>query len=66
MLAGFRSYTKFKDFKAFHFKQAVGFKNHLAQQKNQQTSKNLSKATLNSTLRQLKTFFQWLAMQSGV
>jgi len=44
---------------------AVGFKSHLAQQKNQQTGKPLSKATLNSTLEQLKTFFQWLAMQSG-
>jgi len=61
----FESYTKFKDFKAFHFKQAVGFKNHLAQQTNQKTGKPLSKATLNSTLGQLKTFFQWLAMQSG-
>jgi len=61
----FESYIKFKDFKAFHFEQAVGFKNHLAQQTNQQTGKKLSKATLNSTLRQLKTFFQWLAMQSG-
>ena len=64
-ISRFESYTKYRDFKAFHFKQAVGFKNHLAQQKNQQTGKNLSKATLNSTLRQLKTFFQWLAMQSG-
>ena len=61
----FESYTKYRDFKAFHFEQAVGFKNHLAQQKNQQTGKPLSKATLNSTLGQLKTFFQWLAMQSG-
>lgn len=64
-ISRFESYTKYRDFKAFHFEQAVGFKNHLAQQKNQQTGKNLSKATLNSTLRQLKTFFQWLAMQSG-
>lgn len=61
----FESYTKYRDFKAFHFEQAVGFKNHLAQQKNQQTGKPLSKATLHSTLGQLKTFFQWLAMQSG-
>jgi integrase len=61
----FESCTKYKDFKAFHFQQAVGFKNYLAQQNNQQTGKKLSKATLNSTLRQLKTFFQWLAMQSG-
>jgi integrase/recombinase XerD len=61
----FESYTKYRDFKAFHFEQAVGFKNHLAKQINQQTGKPLSKATLNSTLGQLKAFFQWLAMQPG-
>jgi integrase/recombinase XerD len=61
----FESYTKYRDFRAFHFEQAVGFKNHLAKQHNEQTGKNLSKATLNSTLGQLKAFFQWLAMQSG-
>ena len=61
----FESYTKYRNFKAFHFEQAVGFKKHLAQQKNQQTGNPLSKATLHSTLGQLKTFFQWLAMQSG-
>ena len=61
----FESYTKYRYFKVFHFEQAVGFKNHLAQQTNQQTGKKLSKATLNSTLRHIKTFFQWLAMQSG-
>ena len=64
-LSRFESYTKYRDFKAFHFEQAVGFKGHLANQDNQQTGKKLSKATLNSTLRQLKAFFQWLAMQSG-
>jgi len=64
-ISRFESYTKYRDFKAFHFEQAVGFKNHLAKQPNQQTGKNLSKATLNSTLGQLKAFFQWLAMQSG-
>ncbi len=64
-ISRFESYTKFKDFKAFHFEQAVGFKKHLANQDNQQTGKKLSKATLNSTLRQLKAFFEWLAMQSG-
>ncbi len=61
----FESYTKYRDFKSFHFQQAVGFKNHLAKQNNLQTGKKLSKATLNSTLGQLKAFFQWLAMQSG-
>jgi integrase/recombinase XerD len=64
-ISRFESYTKFKDFKIFHHQQAVGFKSHLAKQTNQQTGKPLSKATLNSTLGQLKTFFQWLAMQPG-
>lgn len=61
----FEAYTQYRDFKAFHFEQAVGFKNHLAKQDNQQTGKKLSKATLHSTLGQLKAFFQWLAMQPG-
>jgi integrase/recombinase XerD len=64
-ISRFESYTKFKDFKAFHFEQAVGFKKYLANQENQQTGNKLSKATLNSALRQLKAFFEWLAMQSG-
>jgi integrase/recombinase XerD len=64
-ISRFEAYTKYRDFKTFHFEQAVGFKNYLAKQHNQQTGKNLSKATLNSTLGQLKAFFQWLAMQTG-
>lgn len=64
-ISRFEAYTRYRDFKAFHFEQAVGFKNHLAKQTNQQTGKQLSKATMNSTLGQLKCFFQWLAMQSG-
>lgn len=64
-ISRFESYTKYKDFKAFHHQQAVGFKNHLAKQTNQQTGKPLSKATLNSTLGQLKAFFQWLYQQPG-
>jgi integrase/recombinase XerD len=61
----FECYTKFKDFKQFHFEQAVGFKKHLVNQRNATTNKPLSKATLNTTLRHLKNFFQWLAMQAG-
>lgn len=61
----FENYTKFKDFKAFHFEQAVAFKKHLANQDNQQTGKKLSKATLHSTLRHLKTFFEWLSREAG-
>jgi len=64
-LKRFEKYTKFQNFKAFHFEKAVGFKRHLAKQENKQTGKKLSKATQNSTLRHLKGFFQWLAMQAG-
>ncbi|MBT3922448.1 MAG: tyrosine-type recombinase/integrase [Nitrospina sp.] len=61
----FEVQSKYRDFKKFHYEQAVAFKNHLAEQKNQQTGKNLSKATLHSTLANLKNFFQWLSGQSG-
>ncbi len=43
----------------------VAFKKHLAEQKNLQTGKHLSKSTLNSTLANLKRFFQWVAGQPG-
>ncbi len=64
-LSRFEAYTKYRDFKKYHYEQAIGFKNHLAAQNNQQTGKKLSKSTLNTTLRHLKAFFQWLAMQPG-
>lgn len=64
-LCRFESYTNYRDFKAFHFEQAVAFKKHLAEQNGQQSGEKLSKATLHATLTQLKRFFQWLAWQPG-
>jgi integrase len=64
-LSRFEAYTGYRDFKAFHFQQAVAFKKHLAEQKGQQSGEKLSKATLHATLTQLKRFFQWLAWQPG-
>jgi integrase len=61
----FESYTKRRDFKAFHYEQAVAFKNHLADHPSPHTGEKLSKATLHATLASLKTFFQWLAEQPG-
>lgn len=61
----FEAYTRYRDFKAFHIEQAVGFKRHLTTQTNAQTGRPLSKATLNSTLTALKNFFHWLAGQPG-
>ncbi|MFQ3245808.1 MAG: integrase/recombinase XerD [Arenicella sp.] len=64
-ISRFEQQTDYKDFKKFHYEQAKAFKSHLAKQTNQQTGKPLSKATLHSTTRHLKTFFQWLSMQAG-
>jgi len=64
-LARFEEFGKFREFKAFHFQQAVAFKNHLAGQKAERTGEKLSKATLNATLANLKRFFYWLAGQPG-
>jgi integrase len=61
----FEVYTKYREFKAFHFEQAVAFKRHLAEQRSKQSGEKLSKATLHATLAQLKRFFQWLAFQPG-
>ncbi len=61
----FEVYTRYRDFKAFHFEQAVAFKKHLAEQEGQRSGEKLSKATLHVTLTQLKRFFQWLAWQPG-
>ncbi len=64
-LARFEEHTKRRDFKAFHYQQAVAFKNHLAEQQGQRSGKKLSKATTHATLANLKRFFQWLAGQPG-
>ena len=64
-ISRFEEYTGWKGFKSFHFQQAVGFKGFLAKHQNARTGKGLSKATMNSTLRSLKAFFQWLAREPG-
>ena len=57
--------TKHRDFKSFHYEQAIAFKRHLAEQRSQQTGEKLSKATLHATLANVKRFFYWLAGQPG-
>ncbi len=54
-----------RDFKAFHFEQAIAFKKHLAEQKAQRSGEHLSKATMHATLAHVKRFFHWLAGQPG-
>lgn len=61
----FETDTKSKDFKVYHFEQAVAFKQRLICQHSQVTGKPLSKATTYATLAHLKRFFHWLAGQPG-
>ncbi|RBP50761.1 site-specific recombinase XerD [Arenicella xantha] len=64
-LSRFEDYIKNGDFKKFHYQQAKGFKAHLAKQLNKSTGKPLSRSTLHTTLRHVKSFFQWLCQQTG-
>ena len=64
-LSRFEGYNRFRDFKAFHFQQAIAFKRHLAEQTGQRSGEKLSKATLHATMKQLRAFFFWLAGQPG-
>ncbi len=64
-LARFEASTKARDFKRFHREQAVAFKARLSEAVNGRTGERLSKATVLSTLRDLRAFFLWLAQEPG-
>lgn len=61
----FEKTTNFKSFKLFHIDQAITFKHKLEAAKNERTGKQLSKATIDGTLRLVKAFIHWLAGQQG-
>lgn len=64
-LARFEEYTNHKDFKLFNIQQAIGFKRHISSTKNFKSGKPLSASTMFSTMRHLKSFFQWLSREPG-
>jgi len=64
-LARFEDSTRRRDFKRFHREQAVAFKHGLAKAVNVRTGERISKATMLSTLRELRAFFFWLAHLPG-
>ena len=64
-LARFEVATGHRDFGKFHREQAVAFKRKLDQQTALRTGNRLSRATVNSTLAALRSFFIWLADQPG-
>lgn len=61
----FEADTGCRDFKKFRYVQATAFKQRLTDQCNQRTGAKLSKATLHSTLGNLRQFCIWLADQPG-
>lgn len=61
----FERYTTFKDFATFNKEQAIGFKKHLANKTAARTKQPLSRATILTTLNNLKAFFIWLSYQPG-
>ena len=63
-LARFEADAKFRDFRLFHFEQAIAFKRRLAEQDSPTTGKPLSKATLHATCAHVKRFFEWLSSQT--
>jgi integrase len=64
-LARFEASTRFKAFKAFHWKQADAFRARLAETPNATGRGVLSLATQRSILAAVKAFFEWLAAQPG-
>ena len=64
-LARFEASTGARDFGKFRREQATSFGERLAEVRNGRTGERLSKATMHSTLRDLKAFFDWLPFQPG-
>lgn len=64
-LARFEESTGRKDFRKFHREQAMAFKRRMAEARNVRTGETLSKATVHSTLSDLKAFFEWLSREPG-
>jgi integrase len=65
-ISRFEEFTGYRDFKRFRIEDARKFKVHLAEKVTGiRSEKPLSKATITSTLRHLKTFFMWLADRPG-
>jgi len=61
----FEAYARHRNFKEFRRQQAIGFCEHLAEQKNERNGNVLSRGTRHATLAALRSFFQWLAREPG-
>lgn len=64
-LSHFESSTRHREFKAFHYQQAIAFKSQLLAQTAHSPERLLSRSTIRASLGHLKAFFQWLYSQPG-
>ncbi|CAN5307313.1 hypothetical protein BH11PSE2_BH11PSE2_08680 [soil metagenome] len=64
-IGAYEAHTRHADFRTFRHQKAVAFKEHLAEQSNSATGEPLSKSTMHSRTRALKTFFEWLSREPG-
>ncbi|MFA5880166.1 MAG: tyrosine-type recombinase/integrase [Candidatus Margulisiibacteriota bacterium] len=61
----FELHTGFKSFKKFEIKQAISFKEYLANKKNKRTGFSISKSYLQHYTSHVREFFEWLERQKG-
>jgi integrase len=64
-IALYEDFLAGKDFRNFHSERARSFKRCLASRQNRNTGAKLSQSSINGTLREVSTFFSWLADQPG-
>lgn len=64
-ISTYEAFLDGKDFRSFHSERAGSFKRRLASRQNPRTGTKLSAASVNGTLREISTFFHWLADQPG-
>ena len=62
-IARFEAHVGYRDFKTFRREQAMSFKRELVDARHPRSGKPLAKATLVSTLNNVRGFFEWLARE---
>ncbi len=64
-ISTYEAFLDGKDFRSFHSERARSFKRRLSSQQNQRTGARLSQTSINGVLREVQTFYGWLADQPG-
>ena len=62
----FEVYTRYRDFKAFHFQQAIAFKKHLAEQKGAAVRGKIEQGDLACDTHATETFLPVVGQRTGL